>query len=85
MKQEFEPGRWYKMISGNNIWYMKDKFENNGLDSFREHIGGSYYGYSGNFGREGTYKYELADMSEVKPLLPDGHPDKFTNTTYEIY
>lgn len=86
-KMKFEIGKWYKAIDGKSKitskWYVKNKFENDILDSFRETIcAGEYQKRNVNLGYIGTYNYVEIPLSEIQQYLPEGHPDKFIQVEY---
>lgn len=83
-KHSFKDNTWYKVLSTTSNYYVKNKFDNDGLDSFREHIDDStYFNSTINLGLEGTYQYKEVDISEIQDYLPDNHIDKFRCQTCE--
>jgi len=83
-KPEFDSNKWYKLLGTTGNYYVKDKFDNDGLDSFKEHIkNDKYYNSSINLGLIGTYKYEKIDISLIQQYLPEGHVDKINTNSME--
>lgn len=87
LQPQFEADKWYKMLNPpSSSHYVKNWFNNDGLDGFEETISfGSYNVSGGNYGRIGSYKYELlTDLSEIQQFLPSGHPDKLPTFKFNI-
>lgn len=81
----FEKGKWYKSIGTSSDYYLKDKFENNSSDIFKEHIyNGKYYSCSVNLGGVGIYKYQEVSIEEIQKWLPEGHIDKLPIVAKEM-
>ena len=88
-ESDFIKGSWYKGIGEDSAkdWYI---CFNNFID---DKINASEYIEStkrytkvlelSNFGKINELEWELIDISEVQPYLPEDHPDKYKNVYVE--
>lgn len=85
---QFEVGKWYK---SNNKEYLYTKFSGLSDNKFMgtEHIYGNPLEYA-NTGKFDTWMFKieenpqiLTNLSEIQQYLPEGHPDKISNSIPE--
>ena len=83
---KFEEGKWYKMSKTDNIY--RKCCESGNICKYNEMING-YFKHHYSSGTSHWTPY-LADLSEIQPYLPEGHPDKFkvetsiNNTPFKV-
>ena len=70
---KFEEGKWYKMSKTDNIY--RKCCESGNICKYNEMIN-EYFEHHYYSGTSYWTPY-LADLSEIQPYLPEGHPDKF--------
>ena len=83
---KFEEGKWYKMSKTDNIY--RKCCESGNICKYNEMIN-EYFEHHYYSGTSYWTPY-LADLSEIQPYLPEGHPDKFkvetsiNNTPFKV-